>query len=221
MKQVQALRKIPSPPSKPFVLESSVRHEAHQRQQEEKLRQEEERRHKERLFKARAFKSLPPPDATPLRQHKHTTPQPFQLESLSRHQTFTDERSKSLQAAEEEQRRLSTFKAKRVPASTYTPPQRSPRAPSASPTSSVSPPNLESTKRALVRKAYDEEVERKRLSREAIERATAERRETEEEEELQERRRLPVSQGGMIPTATTIRAGFWDNASPNDVVSED
>jgi hypothetical protein len=221
MKQVQATRKIPSPPSKPFVLESSVRHEAHQRQQEEKLRQEEERRHKERLFKARAFKSLPPPDATPLRQHKHTTPQPFQLESLSRHQTFTDERSKSLQAAEEEQRRLSTFKAKRVPASTYTPPQRSPRAPSASPTSSVSPPNLESTKRALVRKAYDEEVERKRLAREAIERATAERRETEEEEELQERRRLPVSQGGMIPTATTIRAGFWDNASPNDVVSED
>jgi len=40
-----------------------------------------------------------------------------------------------------------------------------------------------------------------------------EQQRAEEEEDLQQRRRLPVSEGGMIPTAKPVNAVFWNESS--------
>jgi hypothetical protein len=60
------------------------------------------------------------------------------------------------------------------------------------------------------RKAFDEYAEQERLARMEQIQAMEEMRQADEEEEINERRRLPVSEGGMIPVAAPINAVLWN-----------
>jgi len=104
--------------AKPFNLRSSARHEAYQKQLEEKRKQEEEESRKQALFHARAFNKSPAPE--PRRSERHiTAPQPFHLKSIARHEAQEEEKRRKLAQEEAERRRQTTFKAKPVPKTTY------------------------------------------------------------------------------------------------------
>ena len=109
--------------AKPFNLQSASRHEEFQRKQREKAKQEEEERRKAATFRARKFHAGAPPDITPSRHvsNTFTTPEPFQLGSLSRHQEFTQGQRQWLQEQESRQKEEATFRARALPKSTYTP----------------------------------------------------------------------------------------------------
>jgi len=72
-------------------------------------------------------------------------------------------------------------------------------------------PELQSKGRAVQRAEFDEYARGEREVAEARARAIDEQRRAEEEEDLQQRRRLPVSEGGMIPTAEPINAVFTNH----------
>lgn len=192
--------KLPSKDVRPFSLQSSLRHEAFQRQLQEKLAREEAERRKMTQFRARSFHSPPAPE----RKATTKVSQPsgsFQLASMIRHQKYAEEKKRRLQEEEEARRKEATFKAKPLPKTTYSYKKISPqRGPLSNPLS----PDLQSNKRAIERKAFDQQAEEERLAEERRKREIQEQLEAEEAEELREKRNLPVSEGGLIPLARSF-----------------
>lgn len=254
----KAENKSPSPPAKPFVLQSSLRHEAYQKQRAEKLAQEEAQRREQMSFTARSFKKSPtPPERIRTDMDREPTePCPFQLSGVARHAAFGQEQHEKLAAEEEERRRQADFKAKPFPKSTYATKPLSPKQmdlaarqavmeqskrerlaaeeeeyrqqanfkakPVPKSTYAYKPispqekelvqpfsPLLQSKQRAEDRKEYDAKAYRQRMLELATTRANQDRIDAEEQADLDERRRMPVSEGGMIPTAAPVGAIFF------------
>jgi len=203
---LKAETKTPPPPGKPFTLHSSLRHEAYQKQLAEKRAGEEEAARKQMDFHARTFKSPPAPERIHA-DHGPTKPKPFELSCVTRHEAFEHEKTERLFDEEEERKRRSTFKAKPVPKSTYVYKAISPKAGEL-----VDPfsPELQSKQRAQERKDFDAQSYRDRMLTAARKKAHQDRIAAEEQVDLEERRRLPVSEGGMIPTAEPVNAVFMN-----------
>lgn len=103
---------------KPFELESIRRHEARQKQLEMKHKQEQEEARKKAQFHAREYKALPSPQ--PIHSTKPpTTPQPFKLESLQRHEAFQELLNQKVAAEEEEFKKHLVPRARPLPETTY------------------------------------------------------------------------------------------------------
>ena len=111
-------------------------------------------------------------------------------------------RQEKLAQEELERRELATFKAKPIPRTTY---EYNPVVPAPTVTL-VEPfsPELQTKQRMKERKAFDEYAEQERLAKMEREQAMEDARRADEDEEIKERRRLPVSEGGMIPVAGPI-----------------
>ncbi|GKY91130.1 hypothetical protein MPSEU_000085800 [Mayamaea pseudoterrestris] len=105
--------------TKPFNLKSANRHEQYQAKLREKLREQEEQEKAQRQFHAKEFKCPPAPESRIKSSKAPTTPAPFQLASLDRHEKFELETKQKLADEDEEMRRLANFKATPVPKSTY------------------------------------------------------------------------------------------------------
>jgi len=107
---------------KPFTLQSTQRHDAYLQKLVEKRAQEEEEFRRQALFRARSFRSPPAPERIKS-DRPTTTPEPFNLKSLSRHAAYEEEQRKKIEADGEETKNQA-FKAKPLPKSTYkyTPP---------------------------------------------------------------------------------------------------
>lgn len=108
----------PPPNIEPFHLQSEGRHEIYQRQLAEQLAKDEEEKERQMLFRARPLRiSSPPP---PIHSDRPaTTPQPFPLQSLTRHEQWQAERRQQLEEEEKERQRLMIVKAIPLPRSTY------------------------------------------------------------------------------------------------------
>jgi hypothetical protein len=113
-------------------------------------------------------------------------------------------RQQKLALEEAERQEQARFKAKPVPRTTYqyTPVVPAPSGPLVEPFS----PELQTKQRVIERREYDLQAEQERAMRLAEMQAMEDMRRAEEEEDLQERRRLPVSEGGLIPVAAPINA---------------
>jgi Targeting protein for Xklp2 (TPX2) domain len=111
-------------------------------------------------------------------------------------------RQEKLAQEELERRELATFKAKPIPRTTYEYNSVVP-APTVSLVEPFSP-ELQTKQRMKERKAFDEYAEQERLAKMEREQAMEDARRADEDEEIKERRRLPVSEGGMIPVAGPI-----------------
>jgi hypothetical protein len=109
-----------SPPLniEPFHLQSEARHEAYQQKLAEQRAIEEEEKKRLMLFRARPIRiSSPPP--VHHSERPATTPQPFPLKSVARHEQWQVERCQQLEEEERERQRLMTVKANPLPRSTY------------------------------------------------------------------------------------------------------
>lgn len=181
----------------PFPLSSIERHAAFERETNEKLAAQEEDR-----MRQAAFKATPAPKST----YEPKVLSPIEAVLATRHETMEREKLARLAAEEEEYRRQSTFKAKPVPKSTYVYKAISPKA-----SELVDPfsPLLQSKQRAEDRKSFDAKAYRQRMLDEGRRREQKERIAAEEKADLDERRRLPVSEGGMIPMAAPVNAIFF------------
>ena len=109
---------------------------------------------------------------------------------------------------QEEERNHAGFRANPVPMSTYhhKPIVPEPRENLVDPFS----PELQSKERSKQRQEFDEYARREREAAEARAREIEALRLAEEEEDLRQRRSLPVSEGGLIPTAEPVNAVFWN-----------
>ena len=196
--------------AEPFDLASGKRHEHYQKQLEEKLQHEEAERLQQMSFHARSFHQSKPPPQKIRSDRGATQPAPFHLPGQRRHELYQEEQRRKASEMEEEQKKQAAFRAKPVPRSTYEykPPPPKEKGPLADPFS----PALQSKQRAVERQAFDASAEAGRAAEEARKRALQEQLEAEEEEDLQERLRLPVSEGGMIPTAEPVNAVFYKQA---------
>lgn len=201
---LKAETKTPPPPTKPFVLHSSLRHEAYQKQLAEKHAVEEEAARKKMSFHARSFKSPPAPERIRA-EHGPTEPKPFALSCVTRHEAFKHEKQERLVAAEEELRRQTDFKAKPVPKSTYV---YKPISPKAGELVDPFSPELQSKQRAQDRKEFDAQAYRERMEKVASQKSQDDRIAAEEKADLEERRSLPAHEGGMIPTAEPVNSVF-------------
>ena len=205
---LKAEAKSPMPPQEPFTLQSSLRHEAYQKQMEEKRREEQAEQKRQTAFHARSFHTTPTPEKIKS-PRQPTASQPFHLSSVARHQAYDEEQRRRLQAEEDERKKQAKFKARRIPKTTYEYKQILPKGgPLVDPFS----PELQMKQRAVERKAYDEYADQERVAEEARKKAIEERMAAEEEEELREQRSLPVSEGGMIPTAQPVNAVFLQDS---------
>jgi hypothetical protein len=114
--------------AKPFTLQSELRGEQHQRRFQEKVRREMEEQRRLASFHAREYSSSPAAspavgDRSRRRPDRIVTQaQPFRLTSVARHEEYAIEHRRRLEMEEEERRRLSQFKAKPVPKTTYASP---------------------------------------------------------------------------------------------------
>jgi Targeting protein for Xklp2 (TPX2) domain len=191
--------------AEPFQLSSTIRHESCQRRLEEKRQEDLETEKRRRSFLARPMQLTPPPPPRVLTHKPVTQVQPFQLMSTIRHDRHEAERRAKEEEEEQERRRLATIKARPLPNfQIYKP---------ITPTASqnlVEPRSLElaSSRRAQERKAFDEKVDRDKQEEAAIKKAIGDQKTAEQAAELQELRRLPVSEGGLIQRANPINAGL-------------
>jgi hypothetical protein len=111
---------LTSPPAniEPFHLQSEARHKAYQQHLAEQLEAEEEERKRTMLFTAKPLRLSDPPK--PIRSNRPaTTPRPFALQSVSRHELWREERRQQLEAEERERQRLMNVKAIPLPDTTY------------------------------------------------------------------------------------------------------
>jgi hypothetical protein len=111
---------LTSPPAniEPFHLESEARHKAYQQYRAEQLEAEEEERKRTMLFTAKPLRLSDPPK--PVRSNRPaTTPRPFALQSVSRHELWREDRRHQLEAEERERQRLMNVKAIPLPDTTY------------------------------------------------------------------------------------------------------
>ena len=191
-----------SPPSnpRPYVLRSTLRQEAFMKKKEIEMERQEK---KGTSFRARPHGATAPAQGG-MKSPKTATgsaPRPFVLSSETRHDAFAAEQKRRLAQEERELRRQSVFKARPVPKSTYKAQKIQPKpAPLVDPFS----PELQMKQRVQERKAFDEKAARDRHEDEVRKQEMEAAARAEEEAELMERRQLPVSEGGMIPTAQPI-----------------
>ena len=192
--------------AKPFNLRSSRLHERFVRKTEEKRDEERAEAKRSAVFRAKKYTTSPPePDFKPRLQHRSTAPEPFNLNTVTRHAAYESEREQRLEEEKREQRRATVFKSKPVPKSTYEYKPKSPLRREVAPPTFDEAPQLHLSDRLAARKAFDEKVRKEREEEEARQRAMDEQRAAEEEEELQELRRLPSNEGGFNPVANPIR----------------
>jgi hypothetical protein len=181
----------------PFPLSGGVRHAAYVEEKNEKLAAQEED------WKRQAdFKATPVPKST----YKPRVLSPKQGGYAARSAAMEEEKCARLAAEEEEYRKQSTFKAKPVPKSTYVYKAISPKA---SELCDPFSPLLQSKQRAEDRKNFDSMAYRQRMLDAGRKREQQERIAAEEKADLDERSRLPVSEGGMIPVALPVNAIFF------------
>jgi len=103
---------------KPFHLQSEERHRAYQQHLAEQLALEEEEKKQNMLFTAKPIRISDPP--APIHSARPaTTPRPFALQSVSRHEHCQEERRQQLEAEERERQRLMNVKAMPLPGTTY------------------------------------------------------------------------------------------------------
>ena len=117
-------------------------------------------------------------------------------------------RQEKIAQEELERRELASFKAKPIPRTTYeyNPVIPAPTVPLVEPFS----PELHTKQRVKERKVFDEYAEQERLARMEHVQAMEDMRQADEDEEISERRRLPVSEGGMIPVAAPVNSVLWN-----------
>ena len=114
----KASLKSPPPNIEPFHLQSEARHEAYRQHLAEQLAKEEEEMKRQMLFRAKPVRLSDPPT----RIHSDrpaTTPRPFPLQSVTRHERWREERRLQLDAEEMERQHLMNIKAIPLPKSTY------------------------------------------------------------------------------------------------------
>jgi hypothetical protein len=142
-------------------------------------------------------------------EHKPTEVKPFRFASAARREAAAEEARQKLATEDEERRRQTEFKAKPVPKTTYSykPIAPKPSGPLVEPFS----PEMQTKQRVVARKEFDAYAEQERDAALAHARAVEVQRVVEEQEELRERRRLPVKEGGMIPSAEPVNAVFWND----------
>ena len=155
-----------------------------------------------RNFKARSF-SNKPPSFIPKLSGKITSPQPFNLECVSRHESYQQSMHEKMKQEEEEQRQLSKIKAKPMPASQspYTPnlPSKSGR------TLQFDSPSLSVEKRLEQRHEFDRLVREKEQQRVQAQKQEEKLKYQQEVGEMQRLRKLPITEGGMQFTARPVR----------------
>lgn len=139
-------------------------------------------------------------------ERRPTEPQPFRLSSATRHEGAANDARRKRAAEEDERRMQAAFKAKPVPKTTYAyvPIAQKSSGPLVEPFS----PELQTKHRVVARKVYDEQAEQGREADLAHARALEEQRLADEQEDLYERRRLPVKEGGLMPMAEPVNAVF-------------
>jgi len=191
----------------PFNLRTDVRGSATKAKIEDiKKREEEEAERLASSFKAKpiitedAYSCTATPSRTPA---KLTSPKPFNLISEQLHEVAQAELHEKIERENAElELQMSAKKANPVPATTYRP-NFTPKPSDRAPLSAISP-ELNTRSQAKNRAEFD------KVNKERIEGIKAEetmmkaRREQEEKEEIDEMRRLPVSEGGLIPEAKPI-----------------
>ena len=188
----------------PFRLSSLIRHENFQRQLEEQRQQELELEKRRRSFLARPVRVTPPPQKIKS-QKPLTQPEPFRLNTVSRHEDFEKDRRSKEEATQKENTRLATPKARPLPNfQTYKPITPKVVKKLVEPFS----PELASKRRAQQRKEFDEKVERIRQVEAARKKTIMDQEAADQEAEMQERRRLPVQDGGLMHKAKPINAGL-------------
>lgn len=163
---------------------------------------------------ASGFKAQPVPNyhamnvqSTPKREPKELTePVPFNLNSTQMHEVAQAELQEKIELEETERNLLaSATKANPIPSTTYKP-DFTPNKPSETgrtPLKGISP-DLVTKSQAKNRAEYDK-VNKTRMDDILQEKTLLhERKEAEEQEELNEKRRMPVSEGGMMVEAKPI-----------------
>jgi len=190
--------------AKPFQLSSTLRHGISQHRLEIKRQTELEAEKCLRSFHARPLKLTPPPQKIQS-QRPLTSAQPFRLKSLILHDNFCEKERRERMSLESERRTLSTPKARPLPNfQNYKPITPKVTKKLVEPFS----PELASKNRAQERKEFDERIAQDYREAEARKKAIAEREAAEDEADLQEKRRLPVSEGGLMQLAKPINAGL-------------
>ena len=195
----------------PFNLQSEARGEYHKEIMHERLQYEEEQRRKSSNFKAL---SLPRPSQpfVPVRgQAELTEPQEFHLSTDERHAKHMQELQAKLKAEEERLAAEAKIQALPVPKSLYVEnffaikPSEVGR-----PKIEGKAPEFQTEKQVEHRKAFDQSVKERMLEKEEQMRILQEQQRSQEELEIQELRRLPVSQGGFQVEAKPINSVFKD-----------
>lgn len=195
---------------RPFNFPSNSRHEAHVAEQEERVLNElEEIKQQAKSFRARPAPSStrrPRPESSRKRDAPErilTEPAPFRLLSAQRHTVAQQELLVQMEAEEEERRRLAMgVKATPIPRSTYKRPPSTPRAPAE--LSQPVGPQLMTERQSEHRRHFDEEVRERREAELLQKKRDEEAKVAEIEREIQELRRLPVSEGGLLQVANPI-----------------
>ena len=118
-----------TPPSqketKPFSLQSPVRHDEYQKKLAEKRRQEELDAKRQQEFHARPYKRTSWPLWPTRRKEEENKPRvvspstDVKLKSIERHEAYEEQRQQKLIEEQEELDKLTNFKAKPLPRSTY------------------------------------------------------------------------------------------------------
>jgi hypothetical protein len=204
----------------PFQLESEARHQAAQLDIEHTRREEIEELNR----MSTSFRANPPPTSRVAQKlsfssaeyaysaKELTQPEPFHLESISRHELSRKQMAEKIQQEEAEREEISKVRAIPLPKTTY----RKQKLRREAPQTPIQPfsPALQSKSRAMQRKDFNAAASQRKkeelLSKERFE----QQRQTELDAEIAELRRLPTKDGGLQFFAEPINAVFInrDNA---------
>lgn len=201
---------------KPFQLRSEERHQVYRERLNQRVREQEEESAKARCFKARAFHASPPP--TLQKTKITTTPQPFNLQGIPRHDAYEMDCVKRLKAEEEERQKeiRNRMKANRIPLTHQNP--FTPKLPSSKERKIVfHEPNLSVEKRLEQRHEYDESIRKKTMEKIEARLKMEEDEATREFEELSRLRERPVCEGGYKFTARPLNRNILLNSSMSSI----
>lgn len=192
----------------PFRLQSDLRHEAYQREQQERKRK---KILEDKL--ARNFKAEPAPRRstrvfTPLPSRKKLTePEPFNLRSVSLHEHSQMQLRSKIEKEDKEVRRRSTsFRASPLPRSTPISKKTSKKKPR-KPLSGIEP-NLRTKTQAEHRRSFDNKISQRMKSESARRKMIEKENYERSKSEIEELRRLSVEEGGMVHKAKPINHVF-------------
>jgi len=200
---------------KPFNLQTEIRREIHEANLQHRLKDEEKLEHRLRQYKATPAPDFNRRPFTPKRSDKElTTPEPFQLESCSRHEVCQSQMEEQRVRESKELRQLSSFKAKLAPRAKapFTPRLNISKKPSLS-----IGPNFETEVRARSREAFDKEKEQRKKNEFAKKRLLQRKKELEEKRELMAMRRKSVVEGGFCFKAKPINSIFKNHSKKSKV----